>query len=97
MKRMILTKLTLSGVGKKDAVLTFERGLNVITGDSDTGKTFAFQCINYILGGENPPRILLKPKIIMQLPWSSLSMMNYTELKERLAQVKFALCTMANA
>lgn len=56
MNRMILTKLTLSGVGKKDAVLTFERGLNVITGDSDTGKTFAFQCINYILGGENPPK-----------------------------------------
>lgn len=62
MKRMILTKLTLSGVGKKDAVLTFERGLNVITGDSDTGKTFAFQCINYILGGENPPKNITEAK-----------------------------------
>lgn len=56
MKRMILTKLTLSGVGKKDAVLTFKKGLNVITGDSDTGKTFAFQCINYVLGSERPPK-----------------------------------------
>ncbi|MBC8527913.1 hypothetical protein H8699_00485 [Christensenellaceae bacterium NSJ-44] len=62
MRRMILTKLTLSGVGKKDAVLTFERGLNVITGDSDTGKTFAFQCINYILGGENPPKNITEAK-----------------------------------
>ena len=62
MNRMILTKLTLSGVGKKDAVLTFERGLNVITGDSDTGKTFAFQCINYILGGENPPKNITEAK-----------------------------------
>lgn len=60
MKRMILTKLTLSGVGKEDAVLTFERGLNVITGDSDTGKTFAFQCINYILGGEKPPKNIVE-------------------------------------
>lgn len=62
MRRMILTKLTLSGVGKKDAVLTFERGLNVITGDSDTGKTYAFQCINYILGGENPPKNITEAK-----------------------------------
>ncbi len=60
MKRMILTQLTLSGNGKKDAVLTFERGLNVITGDSDTGKTFAFQCINYILGAETPPKKIVE-------------------------------------
>ena len=56
MKRMILRKLTLSGYEKKDATLLFEEGLNVITGDSDTGKTYAFQCLNYILGAENPPK-----------------------------------------
>lgn len=56
MKRMLLTKLTLSGVGENDAILSFEKGLNVITGDSDTGKTYAFQCLNYILGGERPPK-----------------------------------------
>lgn len=56
MKRMVLTKLILSGTGKKEAVLTFQKGLNVITGDSDTGKTYAFQCINYALGAENPPK-----------------------------------------
>lgn len=59
---MMLKKLTLSGHGKEDAVLTFERGLNVVTGDSDTGKTFAFQCINYILGGENPPKSIVEAK-----------------------------------
>ena len=53
---MLLIKLTLSGAGKPDAVLSFEKGLNVITGDSDTGKTYAFQCLNYILGAENPPK-----------------------------------------
>ena len=62
MKRMLLTKLTLSGVEKEDAVLTFEKGLNVITGDSDTGKTYAFQCINYILGAEKPPKNIAEAK-----------------------------------
>ena len=60
MKRMILTRLTLSGVGKTDAVLNFKKGLNVVTGDSDTGKTFAFQCINYVLGGERPPKNIVE-------------------------------------
>ncbi|MBF7097805.1 AAA family ATPase [Alkalibacter mobilis] len=56
MKRMMLTKLVLSGTGKNDAILSFEKGLNVVTGDSDTGKTYAFQCLNYILGGERLPK-----------------------------------------
>lgn len=58
MKRMRLTKLVLSGQGKKDAVLEFKEGLNVISGDSDTGKTYAFQCLNYILGAEKMPKVI---------------------------------------
>ncbi len=56
MKRILLRKLTLSDSGKPDAILIFKAGLNVITGDSDTGKTYAFQCLNYILGSEKPPK-----------------------------------------
>lgn len=56
LKRMVLTKLTLSGAEKKDASLIFKMGLNVISGDSDTGKTYAFQCLNYILGAEKIPK-----------------------------------------
>ena len=56
MKRMTLKKLELFGTGKKDAVLLFHKGLNVITGDSDTGKTYAFQCLNYMLGAEKKPK-----------------------------------------
>ena len=62
MQRMTLQKLTLSGDGKKEATLTFEKGLNVITGDSDTGKTFAFQCLNYILGADKPPKTIAEAK-----------------------------------
>lgn len=56
MKRMVLTKLVLSGTGKKDAILIFDKGLNVVSGDSDTGKTYAFQCLNYMLGAEKVPK-----------------------------------------
>lgn len=56
MKRILLQKLVLSGLSKKDAILEFKQGLNIITGDSDTGKTYAFQCINYILGGSTVPK-----------------------------------------
>ena len=62
MNRMILKKLIVSGVGKKDAILEFREGLNVITGDSDTGKTYAFQCLNYILGGEKEPKAIPEAK-----------------------------------
>lgn len=34
----------------------FSMGLNVISGDSDTGKTYAFQCLNYMLGAEKAPK-----------------------------------------
>lgn len=62
MKRMTLLKLALSGEGKEDAVLLFEKGLNVITGDSDTGKTYAFQCLNYILGAEKLPKPIVEAR-----------------------------------
>ncbi len=58
MKRIVLKKLTLSGEKKRPAILEFESGLNVITGDSDTGKTYAFQCLNYILGAEKTPKTI---------------------------------------
>lgn len=51
-----LRGLTLSGPGKPDAVVAFEPGLNVITGPSDTGKTYIFECLDYVLGGSARPK-----------------------------------------
>lgn len=62
MKRMFLEKLALSGDGKDDAIIEFQKGLNIITGDSDTGKTYAFQCLNYILGAEKLPKEIQEAK-----------------------------------
>jgi hypothetical protein len=50
-----LTQLTLSGTGLPDATVSLKDGLNVITGPSDTGKTFIAQCIDFMFGGSNPP------------------------------------------
>lgn len=49
-------KLTLTGTDVPDASLDFCVGLNVVTGPSDTGKTFIAQCLAYILGAGTEPK-----------------------------------------
>lgn len=51
--RLKLTKLVLTGENKQDAIIDFKDGLNVIAGASDTGKSFAFECIDYALGSSS--------------------------------------------
>lgn len=51
-----LRKLQLEGANKENATIDFKSGLNVIAGASDTGKSFAFECINYILGATDIPK-----------------------------------------
>lgn len=53
-----LSKLIVTGEGQIPASVDFKPGLNVISGGSDTGKTWLFQCLSYMLGGsELPPDI----------------------------------------
>lgn len=54
----IITELQLQSSSKKPAIVTFSPGLNVITGPSNTGKTYIYQCINYMLGGSKPPKAI---------------------------------------
>ncbi|MEZ4468046.1 MAG: AAA family ATPase [bacterium] len=51
-----LRRLALIGPGKATAEVTFTRGLNVIAGPSDSGKSFVAQCLDYALGGGTPPK-----------------------------------------
>ena len=51
-----LVELKLSGTGLPDAVINFTSGLNVITGPSDTGKSFILECIDYVLGRKKCPK-----------------------------------------
>ena len=45
-----IKRLELSGSAVETKSIQFKKGLNVIFGSSDTGKTFIFECINYMLG-----------------------------------------------
>ncbi|WP_437648386.1 ATP-binding protein [Sorangium sp. So ce362] len=51
-----LSWLRLTGPAVRPAQIDFEPGLNVIWGASETGKSFIFSCIDFMLGREAPPK-----------------------------------------
>jgi hypothetical protein len=53
-----IRRLALVGMGKAPAEVTFRRGLNVIAGPSDTGKSFIAQCLDYAFGSGDPPKAI---------------------------------------
>ncbi|KGL40496.1 hypothetical protein HCA64_01310 [Listeria booriae] len=58
MKGFKITRLIVAGVGLEPVNLSFSTGINLVSGPSDTGKTYAFQCIDYILGSSSPPKFV---------------------------------------
>ncbi|MED1951479.1 ATP-binding protein [Brevibacillus centrosporus] len=50
-----INRLILSNDSELRDVSLYE-GLNVISGPTDTGKTYIFQCIKYLLGSNDPPK-----------------------------------------
>lgn len=51
-----LRELRITGPGKIDAEISFTAGLNVVSGPSDTGKSYLVETIDFMLGGQTPPR-----------------------------------------
>ena len=47
-----LRELRLTGLVKPPAIMKFVGGANVISGASDTGKSYLFRCMDYVLGAE---------------------------------------------
>ena len=68
--------LLLQGIGKSDAFLDFDTGLNVVSGASDTGKSFAYECINYVLGASDVPEI---PNEASGYEWALLELFDKSE------------------
>ncbi|HII02714.1 TPA: AAA family ATPase [Methanosarcinaceae archaeon] len=70
----------VTGPGKEDASIGFDKGLNVVSGPSDTGKSYLLGCINYLMGGDTPPKSIEEANgyecVWMQL--SSYSGKSYT-------------------
>lgn len=54
--------LMLTGLGKKPAVIEFKTGLNLIAGPSDTGKSFIFQCLDFMIGAQKSPKPIQESK-----------------------------------
>ncbi|TYS17099.1 hypothetical protein FZC78_10815 [Rossellomorea vietnamensis] len=51
-----IKKLMVTGKNVENAIVTFETGLNIISGPSDTGKSYIFECVNYMLGAKDVPK-----------------------------------------
>ncbi|HFJ9294250.1 TPA: AAA family ATPase [Bacillus cereus] len=51
-----IKKIMVYGENMEAAAVDFEKGLNIISGPSDTGKSYIFQCINYMLGSSDKPK-----------------------------------------
>lgn len=65
-----IKKLKVVGDGKEDSEIVFERGLNVIHGPSNTGKSYIFQCIDYAFGAtkiKNIPESIGYSKIYVEI------------------------------
>lgn len=50
-----IKKLTISGNQVKESAVDFKKGLNIIYGPSQCGKTMVAECIDFILGAKNFP------------------------------------------
>ncbi len=57
-----LVELRLIGSNIKDSYVEFKPGLNVITGPSETGKSFILDCIDYVLGKAKTPKKIAEIK-----------------------------------
>jgi DNA repair ATPase RecN len=55
----IFKELRLVGESLNKASIVFEKGVNVITGPSNVGKSYIFQCLNYMFGASKPPKAIL--------------------------------------
>lgn len=51
-----IRELRVTGPTVKPAIATFDKGFNVIAGASDTGKSYIYSCIEFMLGREEDPK-----------------------------------------
>lgn len=61
-RRFYIEKLVITGIGVKEASLKFTKGVNLIVGSSDTGKSYIYQCIDYLLGSAICPKDIPESK-----------------------------------
>ncbi|EGC2880645.1 hypothetical protein H9A01_000934 [Listeria monocytogenes] len=57
-----IKQLILTGGKVEPRVLKFNDGLNLLTGPSNTGKTYVFQCIDFVFGKSKLPKKITESK-----------------------------------
>lgn len=55
MANFYIESIVVQGSDKNDAVIRFTKGLNIIQGFSDTGKSCVLKCIDYMFSGKEVP------------------------------------------
>lgn len=60
--RFQLRALRVTGPGKPAAEITFRAGTNMISGASNTGKSYILQCIAFMLGSSKKPKRITESK-----------------------------------
>lgn len=53
--RIMLLELECIGTGQPNASIAFKSGLNIVAGASNTGKTYIFRLLDFLLGSSSPP------------------------------------------
>ena len=54
-KRFYISKVAIKGDNKKIINIPFDKGLNIVLGGSDCGKSYLYKIIYFILGGSEAP------------------------------------------
>lgn len=55
MSRYFIKEISASGPGKHLSTISFEDGVNIIHGPSNTGKSYVINCINFMFAGDKVP------------------------------------------
>ena len=61
-KKMIIKSIEVVGENVRPAVLYFSKGLNVVAGPSNTGKSYLIECIKFALGASAVPKPIKESK-----------------------------------
>lgn len=61
-KKMIIKSIEVTGENVRPAALYFSKGLNVVAGPSNTGKSYLVECIKFALGASAIPKPIKESK-----------------------------------
>lgn len=68
---MIITKIEVIGPGQPNASIELKKGVNVIVGASNTGKSYITICLQFILGASRVPKDIAKGYTQLKVTFSN--------------------------